>query len=42
MKTVLLILTLTLSLGLAACGKKGALQPPGTQNEAERPTRTLF
>jgi predicted small lipoprotein YifL len=38
----ILILALALSLGLAACGKKGALQPPGTPPESERPTRTLF
>ena len=45
MKTVLTfasILALALSMGLAACGKKGALQPPGSQPEAERETRSIF
>ncbi len=41
MRTVLM-LALALSMGLAACGKKGALQPPGTPPETERETRTIF
>jgi predicted small lipoprotein YifL len=41
MKTAL-ILALTLSLALSACGRKGPLQAPGTPPESERESRSIF
>jgi len=33
---IVLTTALTLSLALASCGKKGALEPPGTSDEEEK------